>query len=223
MQVYSKIEEKLLSLISFQIDPEHGFRWEDIWHTYLQTYSDLFVSADHIFNRGLDLEELTLVMTGDAEKAWSIAEPYYDAASRKGHAKAFYRLAVHWGESNHSEFIYAHYLEGAAKRGYMPAVRDFIKYYDEFKVKTITRNVWRRKRRQEKIFFKCCEQLAEQKDPNAMWKLGTCYLLGKGVKKDASRGLVIRDCAIEMWDLDEEAKANLISIQNSYKEDGHNR
>ena len=218
MRIYSKAKEKLLSYIGYQMDPEQGISWRDIFHTYLQAWAGWFVNADQIFERGLDIEELTLVVSGDIAKAWEAAEPYYNAARSKGHAKAFYRLALHWGETGHSEFAYSYYLEGAAKRGYMPAVRDFVNYYEEFKVKTITRDAWKRKRRQERILFSCGKLLTDGKDPHAMWKWGTCYLLGTGVKADASKGLAIRDRALALWDLDEDSKAVLVAEQKFYKE-----
>ena len=217
MRVYSKPKEKLLYYIGYRTDPENGISWRDLLYTYLQSWADWLVSADQIFERGLDVEELTLVMTGDKEKAWEAAEPYYNSARFKGHAKAYYRIAMHWGEDDHSEFLYGHYLEGAAKRGYLPAVQDFVKYYDDFKVKTITKDAYRRKTKQEKVYFKCCKILAENKDPDAMWELGTCYLFGTGVKKDAAKGLLIRDCAIESGSLSPELKESLISTQNIFK------
>lgn len=217
MRIYSKPKEKLLSYIGYQANPEKGIGWKDILYTYLQSWADWLVSADQIFERGLDVEELTLVMTGDKDKAWDAAEPYYNSARFKGHAKAYYRIAMHWAEDDHSEFLYGHYLEGAAKRGYMPAVRDFVKYYDDFKVTTITKDAYRRKRRQEKVYFNCCKILAEDKDPDAMWELGTCYLFGTGVKKDAAKGLLIRDCAIETGSLSPEQKESMRSTQNIFK------
>ena len=217
MRVYSKTKEKLLSYIGYRHDPEKGFSWSFFSHTYLQSWAERLVKAEQIFERGLDVEELTLIMTGDTDKAWDAAEPYYNAARSKGFAKAYYRIAMRWGQNDHSEFIYGHYLEGAAKRGYMPAVQDFVEYYEEFKVKTITKDAWKRKRKQEKVYFHCCKILAEAKDPDALWNLGTCYLFGTGVKKDAAKGLLIRDCAIENGVMDEDRKATLIAIQNTFK------
>ena len=217
MKIYGKNEEKLLAYISRQSDTDHGLTWSDMWYAYILTLPDFLVSAEHIFNRGLDLEELALVMTGDAEKAWEIAEPYYDVAKQKGYAKAFYRLAMHWEDSDLPEFKYAYYLEGAAKRRYMPAVRDFVNRYDEIKVQMITRNAWRIKRRQDKVFFQSCKLLSKRDDPNALWELGTCYLLGTGVRQDECKGLIIRDRALELWDLDEESKENLAEVQRIYK------
>lgn len=218
MRVYSKTKERLLSYIGYRSNPEKGLNWTDFFYTYLQSWADWFVKADQIFERGLDVEELTLIMTGDPEKAWDAAEPYYTAARSKGFAKAYYRIAMRWGQQEHSEFLYGHYLESAAKRGYMPAVRDYVEYYEEFKVKTITKDAWKRKRKQEKAYYYCCKILAESKDPDAMWDLGTCYLFGTGVKKDAAKGLLLRDCAIENGTMNEERKATLIAIQNAFKD-----
>ena len=50
-----------------------------------------------------------------------------------------------------------------------------------------------------------------------MWELGTCYLFGSGVKKDATKGLLIRDCAVETGSLSPEQKESMISTQNIFK------
>lgn len=217
MKVYSKTKERLLSYIGYRSKPEEGFTWSVFFYTYLQSWADWFVKADQIFERGLDVEELTLIMTGDPDKAWDAAEPYYNSARFKGFAKAYYRIAMRWGRNDHSEFLYGHYLEGAAKRGYLPAVQKYVMHYEEFKVKTITKDAWKRKRKQEKVYFHCCKILAEAKNPDAMWDLGTCYLFGTGVKKDAAKGLLIRDRAIEDGTMDENRKATLIAIQSFFK------
>ena len=213
MRVYGKLEEKLLSHIAHQPNIERGLTWSDIYYSWLQSATGRFISKDHVFERGLDIEELTLTLKCDPEKAWEAAEPYYKAAQLRGHAKAWYRFAMHWGESDHSEFIYAHYLEGAANRGYLPAIKDFFNYYEEFKVKTVTNDAWKRKRKQEKTYFKCCKILANAKNADAVWKLSECYLYGTGVKKDISKAIVVRSEAMELMGLDDEAKKDLLLSQ----------
>ena len=217
MKVYSRSKEKLLSYIGYRPDHEKRISWRELLYIYLQSWAGWLVNADQIFERGLDVEELTLVLTDDQDKAWEAAQPYYDSAKSKGHAKAYYRIAMRWAQDDRSEFLYGHYLEEAAKRGYLPAVQDFVKYYDEFKVRTITKDAWKRKHSQEKLFFRCCKILADNNDTIAMWEMGTCYLLGTGVKKDVAKGLYIRDCAIEKGHFSPESKERLIETQNEFK------
>jgi len=220
MTIYSDREERFLSYIGHQPGDVEKTTWKDILYTGLEGYAHWFVKLEHVFQRGVDVEALTMVLTGDAEKAWEAAEPYYKYASGRGHALAAYRCAK-WVESFHgtSEFIYPHYLERAVELGHPQAIRDYVKYYDEFKAKTITKDAWKRQERQERLFFKCCKKLADEGDAQALWELGTCYLFGTGVKEDKAKGVVMRDRALEELNLDEEDLERQIAVQAYFREE----
>lgn len=171
-----------------------------------------------MFERGLDIEALTLALSGDAEEAWLAAEPYYMYAKLRGHAEAAYRFAQHAKERfGVGEFVYGIDLERAAKLGHKQAIRDFVDRYDKIKAKTITKDAWRRKKKQEKLYFQCCKALADEGDTHALWKLGTCYLFGTGVKQDESKGIIMRDQAMKQWELDDEDWENLNDVQEFFK------
>ena len=218
MKIYSKREEQFLSYIGYQ--PTDGVTWKGVLYTGLESYAHWFVKLDHVYERGLDIEALTYAMTHDAEKAWDAAEPYYRYAEYRGHADAAYRYVQHIErEFGVGEFIYSLHLERAARNGQRQGIHDFVYKYDEFKPKTITKDVWKRQQRLEKLYYKCCKVLSEEGDSHALWKLGTCYLFGTGVKQDRAKGVIIRDQAMKQWDLDDDELERLTAIQNYFKED----
>ena len=218
MKIYSKREERFLSYIDYQ--PTEGVTWKAVLYAGLEGYAHWFVSLDHVYERGLDVEALTFALTKDEDKAWEAAEPYYSYAEFRGHADAAYRCAQR-AESffGVGEFIYALHLERAVKYGHKQAIHDYVYKYDEFKSKTITKDAWKRQKCQEKLYFQCCQKLADEGDSHALWKLGTCYLFGTGVKKDRPKGVVIRDQAMKQWDIDDDALEKLTAIQDYFKED----
>jgi len=221
MKIYSKREEQFLSYIGYQ--PTDGVTWKGILYTGLESYAHWFVKLDHVYERGLDIEALTYAMTHDAEKAWDAAEPYYRYAEFRGHADAAYRYVQHTEqEFGVGEFIYSLHLERAVRNGHRQAIHDFVYNYDEFKPKTITKDVWKRKRRLERLYFRCWKALSEEGDSHALWELGTCYLFGTGVKKNPTKGVVIRDQAMSQWELDDDERERLTAIQNYFKEDSLN-
>lgn len=220
MIIYSKTEERFLKYIGYHPSVEESVTWKAIRYSALQSFAPFFVKLDHVYERGLDVEELGLALSGDADQAWEAAEPYYTYARLHGHAEAAYRCAKREEELfGPGEFVYPMYLEKAVKLGHEQAIRDFFNNYDAIKAKTITKDVWRRKRRQERLYFQCCRKLASQGDTRALWKLGTCYMFGTGVKKDAAKGLVIRDRALKQWELDGEDLERFTEIQDSFKQD----
>lgn len=223
MKIYSKRQEQFLSYIGYQSTVEEGVTWKGVLYSGLESYAHWFVSTDQVYERGLDVEALTLALTKDEDKAWEAAEPYYRYAEFRGHAEAAYRYAQH-EEQNYGvgEFGYSLHLERAVKNGHKQAIHDFVYKYDEFKPKTITKDSWSRKRRTEKLFFQCCKTLAEEGDIHALWELGTCYLFGTGVKKDRTKGVVIRDQAMKQMDLDDDELEKMTAIQDFFKEDSLN-
>lgn len=223
MVIFSKREERFLKYVGFRYHADEKYSWKYVLYGSLSTYAHWFVSLDHIYKRGLDIEALTLALSGDARKAWDAAEPYYRYARQRGHADSAYRIAQHAEEIfGVGELIYGCELERAARLGHAQARREFVERYDKIMARTITRDVWRRKQRQEKLYRECCRTLAEEGDPQALWDLGNCYLFGSGVKKDEPKGLIMRDRAIkqwEEWNYDEEELEWMKELQDSYKEE----
>ena len=162
------------------------------------------VRGKEIFSRGRKIEEKVLHETGDGEKAWNAAKPYYEAASLKNDANAWFRKAQCAKGKGWLEFHYAHYLEKAAKLGHEQAIQDFVYDYDTFKAKTITKDAYRSQKRQEKLFFECCEKLSAKGDLYARWELGKCYWLECGTRKNLSKSLEILEEVFQKVTLDAE-------------------
>ncbi len=202
MKTWSKPVELLLKAVALDPLTKGEFNRAPLLEIYASGDAAMLLPAGIMFERGLDLEEEELKRSGDKEKAFRLAEPYYSAAAMKRHAKANYRFALNCG-GYHSEFVYAGYIERAAARGYMPAVRDYYRYYEEFRAKTIMRDSWRRKLRQEKIYRRCCSLLALRGDLDAMWDWGTCLVDGVGGKKEIEKGMAIRDGVLKAMDPDD--------------------
>ena len=220
MKIYSDGEERILKHLGCRLDDPDAPMWKTLFSLIVASYTLWFVKRDHIYERGMDVEALTYALTGDREEAWNTAEPYYQYARIKGHPDAAYRY-VQYAEafSGADEFLYASYLERAVRCGHKQAIHDYVYRYDEFKVKTISRDAWKTQQRQEKLYFRCCKALAEAGDPDALWRLGTCYLSGTGVKEDDAKGLILRDRAMAQWELDEEQREKLTAIQDLFKEE----
>ncbi len=218
MKTYSKAEETLLSSFIRLSDVENGFRWKDLLNSLLKLFAVLFVSAERLYRRGRDMEEQTLTLTKDKKSAWKMAAPYYQAAYFKHHAEAAYRFAQYWDRDGWRESMYSLYLEWAAKWGSPAAIRDFVCRYDEFKAKTITRDAWRRQQSQIRTYFRCCRLLSDKGDPEILWKLGTCYLNGDGVRQDREKGLQFRDRALALWKENGEVREVPALLQKLEKE-----
>jgi len=219
MVIYSKTEERFLSAIGNIPNAEKGIAWKDVLDAGLESYAGWFVRTEHVYTRGTDIEELTMALTGDTQKAWKAAEPYYRYACSKGHAEAAYRCAC-WVEQNYgmAEFLYPKYLAKAVKAGHRQAMRDYVRHYDAFRARTITRDVWKRMKQQEKLYFECCRTLAEEGDVRALWALGTCYLQGTGVNADPAKGIVMRSQALKAWDRGDGALEAMAAEQAHFRE-----
>lgn len=223
MNIYSKRQEQFLSYIGYQPTIEEGVTWKSVLYTGLKRYAHWFVSTSQVYERGLDVEALTLALTKDEGNAWEAAEPYYRYAEYRGHSAAAYRYTQHAEQHfGVGEFMYSLHLERAVKNGHKQAIHDFAYKYDKFKPKTITKDSWSRKRRTEKLFFQCCKTLSEEEDTHALWKLGTCYLFGIGVKKDRTEGIAMRDQAMKQMDLEKDELEILTAVQDYFKEDSFN-
>lgn len=166
-----------------------------------------FISGDHIYLRGKEIEDRTLAETGDEEAAWYAAEPYYDAARLKNNKDAWFRYAEYAYSNEWIEFVYAYQLGKAAKLGHKQAIHDYVYKYDEFKAKTITKDAYKEKKRQEKLYFRCCKALAAEGDLYALWELGTCFSLGCGVKKDLSKAIQLKEEVLERGEFTEEERS----------------
>lgn len=73
MIIYSKTEERFLKYIGYHPSVEEGVTWKAIRYSALQSFAPFFVKLDHVYERGLDVEELSLALSGDADQAWETA------------------------------------------------------------------------------------------------------------------------------------------------------
>lgn len=219
MERYSKIEEWALSTIAFRPDKENLFSLRTLKQAYASGFGWYLVSADRIYKRGKEIEEQVLQETQDAEKAWEDAEPFYNTASFKGNADAWYRRAEKSLERYSPEIAYADFLTKAANLGNEQAIHDYVYHYDEFCLKMITKDAYRKKMKQEKTLFRCCKKLADKGNLEAQWKLADCYYFGMGVKKDQKTAIDLMKDVLRRGDFDDEEKALRQSIIEALSDD----
>jgi len=204
MEKYSIIEEWALSTIGNQPDMEDGISMKTVIRTCASSIGWYLVKAERIYRRGKEVEDRVLQETNDAEKAWKAAEAYYDAASFKGNADAWYRKGVQSLTRFDPEFAYADLLTKAANHGHKQAIRDYVYRYEEFRARTITKNAYRKMKEQEKTFFQCCKILTIEGDLYAQWELAECYLYGSGVKEDRKKAIEIMKDVMSKGEFSEE-------------------
>jgi hypothetical protein len=219
MNKYSRIEEWAL----YYIGIKDRFIEKPSFKSFIQSFASsvawYFVSGTKIFERGQDIEASVLAETGDKDAAWEAAEPYYDTARYKGNADAWYRKAIDSTEKFDLEIAYADYILKAAKLGHKQAIREYVYRYDDFKVKTISRNAYRRQKRQEKMYYRCCEILVTEGDYYALRKLAWCFILGRGVKKKRDKAIALLRNALVHFELDNDEKSGIQELIQLFSED----
>ena len=88
MEKYSRIEEWALSAIGNQPDLTNGISFKAVKDIWVSSIARHFVSTEHKYERGKEIEERVMRETDEVEKAWDGAEPYYDAERLEGNADA---------------------------------------------------------------------------------------------------------------------------------------
>ena len=171
----------------------------------------LFVRPERIFERGKEIEEKTSGKTGDTTAAWDAAKSCCRYARRKGSPDAWYRDAVLTGSVLCEKEGMAPFYAEAAKRGHEEAVRLYVYRYYELRTRKSVgiktgrelRGEQRIRRKEEKLFFRCCCRLASRGDLVALKRLAWCYFTGTGVKKDQAKTIALLKIPLESGILSE--------------------
>lgn len=188
-----------------------------IVNTYVESLATSLLSSNYLYDYAVELEVQTFLNSKDLDLAWEASRPYYQAASYKKHPRANYRMAL--GEAKISlEFGYAHYLSRAVKYGDREAIIQFYKNYDRFRVKTITKHSYRTKKEQEKMYFACCQYLAEEGKFDALKNLAWCYVLGKGVRRNPKLAADLLQDALVQGNVEESHIEEVLDLLSLFSE-----